>query len=145
MKRFTTILMILIIIGGVFTACTSSSAGGKLQVQNAWARPGQAGGTSAVYFVINAGGEADTLLSASCGAAEASELHMSKMDGDKMMMEPQQNVPVPANQTVTFEPGGLHVMLLNLKNDLKAGETLPVTLTFEKAGTIEIKADVKEP
>ena len=146
MKKLPVLLIALIIIGGIFTACTEalgSSSG--LQVKEVWARPGQAGSNSAIYFVIDNNGEGDTLLSATCEAAGITEMHMSKMDGDTMMMQPQENVPIPANEQVKFEPGGLHVMLMDLKNDVKAGDKLPITLTFEKAGTVETEASVREP
>lgn len=147
MKKLFIYLIVLIIAGGIVTACVEAvnGSGSGLQVKDAWARPAQMGGTSAVYFVIDNNGEADTLLSADCQTAGTTELHMSKMDGDKMMMQPQENVPVPANGEVAFEPGGLHVMMLDLKSEVKAGDKLTLTLTFEKAGTIQTEATVREP
>jgi len=148
MKKLFTYLFVLIIAGGIVTACVEAfngSSGSGLQVKDAWARPGQMGGTSAVYFVIDNNGEADTLLSAASQTAGATELHMSKMDGDKMMMQPQESVPVPANGEVAFEPGGLHVMMVDLKSEVKAGDKLTLTLTFEKAGMIQTEATVREP
>lgn len=66
--------------------------------------------------------------------------------GSKMMtMRPVEAVEVPAGARVVFEPGGYHVMVLNLDEALVAGEELPVTLTFEKAGDIEVVAEVREP
>lgn len=62
-----------------------------------------------------------------------------------MMMEPQEAVEIPAGENVQFQPGGLHVMLVGLKNDLKVGDTLKVTLKFETAGEITVEAEVKEP
>lgn len=150
MKRLITILVMLVLIGGVFTACNAVSGversqEGDLQITDAWARPGQAGGTSAVYFVIENKGEEETLLRAACDAAGMTELHMSKMEGDTMKMQPQENVPLASGEKTEFKPGGLHVMLMNLKEDVSVGDTLTVTLTFDKAGTIEVQAPVREP
>lgn len=149
MKNLFIYLIVLIIAGGIVTACVEaangSGSGSGMQVKEAWARPGQVGGTSAAYFVIDNNGEADTLLNAACQTAGVTELHMSKMDGDKMMMQPQENVPVLANGEVVFEPGGLHVMMIDLKSEVKVGDKLTLTLTFEKAGTIQTEATVREP
>ena len=149
MKTLIRILCVFIITtGGFLTACSSrnsSGAGGSLQVKDAWARPAPVGGTSAVYFVIENSGNSDTLLSASSSAAENTELHMSKMEGDTMLMQPQENVPLPANEQVEFTPGGLHVMLIHLNVGLQPGDRLPVTLNFENAGNIQVEATVREP
>ena len=145
MKRIITVLIILVLAGAAFTACSKMRGGSEnpLQITDAWARPGQAGATSAVYFVINNGGDEDTLLSASTSSAERAELHMSRMEGDTMMMQPQENVPLPEKSTVEFKPGGLHIMLVNLRKNITAGENLIISLNFEKAGTIQIEAPVR--
>jgi len=124
-----------------------ASGAGEIAVQEAWARPGAAGGNSAIYFVIdNRQGQADTLLSAASEAAQMVELHISKMGDDgTMTMEHQENVPVPAGEKLEFKPGGLHVMLMGLTGDLKPGDKITVTLTFEKAGSMEVEAAVREP
>ena len=67
------------------------------------------------------------------------------MAGAVMTMVQQENVPVAAGSQVTFEPGGLHVMLIGLTEDLKPGASFKVTLHFEKAGTITLDVPVREP
>jgi copper(I)-binding protein len=137
----------LIFISSLILALLLSACGGSntLTVTNVWARPGNADGNSAIYFVVTPGSEADTLLSANSDVATA-ELHESKMGDDgTMMMMPQENVPIPAGEKVEFKPGGLHVMLVGLKNDLKAGDTFQMMLKFEKAGEIRLEVTVKEP
>lgn len=67
-------------------------------------------------------------------------------DGSKMMtMRPVDGVDVPAGGQVTFEPGGFHVMVMDLNDALAGGDQLPVTLTFERAGDISVTAEVREP
>ena len=61
-----------------------------------------------------------------------------------MRMVKQENVPVPGGGKVEFAPGGLHVMLIGLNADLAVGDTIEVTLTFEKAGEITLQVPVKE-
>jgi len=127
----------------VLVAC-STGGSGEFQVNDVWARPGLVGGNAAVFFVINNPGPDDMLLSVSSEIASAVEMHMTIMQDDNMQMVPQVNVPVPIGETI-FEPGGLHVMLIGLKNDLKPGDTFTVTLNFEKAGDRLLNVTVREP
>ena len=131
---------------GVFFLLLAGCNNKELQVQDAWSRPGAAGGTGAIYFIIDNPSEfADTLLGVTSDAAETVEMHLSQMENDVMTMVPQRTVPVAALSTVKFEPGGLHIMLINLKKDLKAGDSFSATLSFDKAGPVTIKITVKEP
>ncbi len=128
----------------VLAACTPKA---ELTLQDAWARPGLKSGNSAIYFEVqNPLDEEDLLLKADCPAAVSTELHMSMMDASgNMMMQPQENVPIPAQSQVSFKPGGLHVMLIGLTQDLNVGDTLALTLTFQNAGTLQLEVPVKTP
>jgi copper(I)-binding protein len=132
-----------VVFGVVLVACGAGGSG-EFQVNDVWARPGLVGGNAAVFFVINNPGPDDMLLSVSSEIASAVEMHMTIMQDGNMQMVPQVNVPVPIGETI-FEPGGLHVMLIGLKNDLKPGDTFPVTLNFEKAGDRLLNVTVREP
>ena len=92
----------------------------------------------------NAGSTADRLLKAESPVAANAELHTHVKDGDAMRMRPVNDVPVPAGGTTKLEPGGYHIMLIGLKQPLKEGERLPLTLTFEKAGKISIDVPVQK-
>lgn len=132
---------------GLLAACTSSPApGDSLTISGAWARPGEAGSTSAVYFVVdNPGAEADNLIAAQTNAAQSAELHKSAMDSQGVMsMEHQEQIPVPAGGKVELTPGGLHVMLTGLTTTLQPGDHLSLTLTFEKAGEISLEVPVRQ-
>lgn len=142
MQRIT-VGSIFIILALLLAACQS---GGSLEVKDPWARPGAAAGNSAVYFQIDNQAGADKLVSATSAAAEVVELHETSMDmGGTMMMHPQEFVEIPAGQVISFEPGGLHVMLIGLTADLAPGDTITVLLTFEKAGEIELSVPIQEP
>jgi copper(I)-binding protein len=119
---------------------------GQLSVQDAWIRPANAGGNGAVYFVIdNATSHDEELLGASTEVAGAAELHQSKMDSDGVMsMIPMDTVLIPAGQNVDFMPGGLHLMLVSLKEDLAVGDSIQVALQFKVAGKVIVDAPVKE-
>lgn len=67
------------------------------------------------------------------------------MGGGMMTMQPVESVPVPAGATVELKPGGYHIMLLQVKKVLAVGDTIDVTLTFEKAGEVTTTAEVREP
>jgi copper(I)-binding protein len=103
---------------------------------------GQANG--AVFArIINLGDE-DRILSAASPAAKTVELHEHVMEGDVMGMRKVDSIALPKG-TLEMGPMGYHVMLIDLTAPLAVGGTVPVTLTFEKAGAIEITASVVPP
>lgn len=87
------------------------------------------------------------LVSASSPVAGVVEIHEMAMEGNVMKMRAVPGLDLPAGKAVDLKPGGYHVMLMDLKRQLKEGETVPVTLTVEgkdgKKETIEVKAPVK--
>ena len=96
--------------------------------------------------VTNDGGQDDRLVSASTPAAQSVEIHEMTMQGDVMKMrELPDGLPIRSGQTVALKPGGYHLMMLELKQPLTEGGTVPVTLTFERAGTIEVPLAVGAP
>jgi copper(I)-binding protein len=102
------------------------------------------GGNGAVYVTLtNSGSQADALVSASSNAAQTVELHEVKNDGGVMKMRPVKSILVPAKGKIELKPGGYHIMLLDLKHDLKAGEKVPVTLKFEHGGEVQVEAAVR--
>lgn len=104
------------------------------------------GVNSAVYLtIVNSSSTRDQLLSVTCAAADAVEIHKVQMDNDVMSMHPLHSLEIPANSSVELAPGGLHIMLIGLKHNLTAGESLPVTLVFENAGEITIQAEIRAP
>ncbi len=96
--------------------------------------------------ITNTGTEADTLLSAASPVAGEVQLHEMKMEGDLMKMQQLAGgIPLPSGETVTLAPGGLHLMFMQLKTPFVEGESVPVTLNFEKAGTVELMLMVGSP
>jgi copper(I)-binding protein len=118
---------------------------GDLQISGAFARatlPNAPVGAGYVT-IVNTGTSDDRLVSASSPIAGVTQLHEMKMVNDIMQMNELPNgIVIPAGQTVTLEPGGLHIMLMNLNGPLKEGETFALTLTFEKAGTVEVQVPI---
>lgn len=120
---------------------------GQLLVDHPFARatvPGQTSG--AAYLTIeNKGTDSDRLMSASAPAAKSVEVHTMSMDGNVMRMRRVDSIEIKQGKTVSMKPGaGYHLMLLGLSAPLKAGEKIPMTLTFEKAGKVEVSVSVEE-
>ncbi|MBJ3762407.1 copper chaperone PCu(A)C [Maribius pontilimi] len=121
---------------------------GDLTVTGAHARatlPGQPVG-GGYMTVTNAGDTDDRLVAVSSPVAGRAELHEMRMDGDVMRMRPlPDGLPVPAGETITLEPGGPHLMFMDLAGPLVAGEIAPVRLTFERAGAVDVPFAIAAP
>lgn len=129
------------------TTLLLSACGAKegIEVRDAWARASTQGMTSAIYFVIeNHNAEADELLGAASDAAEAVEIHESKTEGDVMKMNRVDSVALEPSAKVEFMPGGYHVMLIGLRQDLKPGDEITVTLQFKNSPDVTVTAPVKD-
>ncbi|QLF93432.1 copper chaperone PCu(A)C [Pseudomonas sp. ABC1] len=121
-------------------------AAGPLHIEHPWSREmPPVAPTSAAYFVVhNTGNEADRLLGASTPLAGKAELHEHVHADGVMKMQHVTDVAIPAGGEVRFEPMGYHVMLFNLKRQASAGERFPLTLTFEKAGEVQVEVAVQK-
>ncbi len=97
---------------------------------------------AAYVSIVNHGSEADRLLSITTPAAKSAELHTTVMAGDVMKMEGVSEVEVAAGGTLEMKPGGLHVMLMGLIAPLKQGETIEMTLRFEKTGDFKVTVPI---
>ena len=116
-----------------------------IHVADAKARPTAPGGTGVVYMtVMNHGAADDDLTALSTPVADKAEMHRSMEINGVSHMEAVADLPVKANGAVDFGPGGLHVMLMGLKQPLKIGDSFPLTLTFAKAGAVTITVSVQQ-
>jgi copper(I)-binding protein len=118
---------------------------GSLVISEPWSRatpPGARVGGG--YLTIrNTGSEPDTLVSVASPASEKTELHMMKTeDGVMTMRSVEGGVEIPAGGVLTLEPGGYHVMFIRPKAPFKQGESVPLTLTFAKAGSVDVALTV---
>jgi hypothetical protein len=94
--------------------------------------------------LVNTGSEPDRLLAAASPAAEKTEIHGIKVVGADVKMCPlEKGVGLPADTTITLRPRGYHLMMRGLRAPLAKGQRVPVTLTFEKAGTRQIELIVE--
>jgi copper(I)-binding protein len=121
-----------------------------IRVVGAWVRSvsvdsaSGAANTAAYMRIASAGAPADRLLSVRCGSARMAEVHRTRIDESGLAtMGPAGPVEIPAEGAVEFEPGGLHVMLMGLERSLTAGDSLEVTLVFERVGEVQVKAEAR--
>ena len=117
----------------------------NLEISTPWTRATPPGApTAGGYLTItNKGSAPDTLTAVSSPIAKASELHLMAMkDGVMTMRAVEGGIAIPAGGSVTLAPDGLHIMFVTLTQPLKAGGTLPVTLTFAAAGSVAIDMPV---
>jgi copper(I)-binding protein len=142
---------LLVVIALALAACTSTASSvapsaGSIVVEDAWARTsmGMDRAGAAYLEVVNETGQADALVGAISPAAGTVELHETSADaGGQMAMHPVERIELPAGGRVALEPGGLHVMLIGLTADLVAGEEIELTLDFEHAPDMIVKATVR--
>ncbi|WP_011579731.1 MULTISPECIES: copper chaperone PCu(A)C [Chelativorans] len=118
---------------------------GDVRISEPWARamlPGQP--TGGAYMTIrNEGAEPDRLLAVTSPAAGKVEIHMMEMKGEVMEMRPVEGgLEVPAGESVSLKPGGLHLMFFDVETPFAEGAEVPVTLEFEKAGRVELSLPV---
>ncbi len=103
------------------------------------------GAVTASYMIItNNGEDDDALVSAETQAATTVEIHQTMMENEVMRMMPAEDTSIPAGGALTMEPGGIHLMLINLQQDLKVDETITLTLTFESGTEAEIEAVIQD-
>lgn len=127
-------------------AHAQSHAHGTLKIERPWARetPRMARAGGAFMIIENAGAAVDRLLGASSPVAARTEVHMVIQDGDVMRMREVPALELAPQSRTELKPGGYHVMLMELKAPLKAGDRFPLTLNFEKAGPLTVEVLVEK-
>jgi hypothetical protein len=145
-------LLIIAVIAGAPTAfapvrlVAAESMGtfkaGDIVIETPWIRatPRGAGVAGGYMKITNNGKEADRLLSATLEGAPRIELHEMRMHGDVMQMRPRAGgIEIKPGATAELKPGGDHLMGMDLTRGFKEGDRVKGTLTFEKAGKVEIE------
>jgi copper(I)-binding protein len=126
-----------------------SEACAAVHVLKPWVRPAAAGmpNSAAYALLLNLTETDETLVSASSEVAEAVELHEVVMgDNDVMRMQPVENgIDIPAGSASLLQPGGLHIMLINLTTELVVGDTVDMTLSFAEAGDMQLTVPITAP
>ena len=129
-------------------AAASALAAQSVEVKEAWIRGTVPGQTATGAFMELTSRRAARLVSAASPAAAVVEIHGMKMEGGVMKMFGVNGIELPANRPVKLGPGGYHVMMMELKQQLKAGERVPLKLTFEMADktreTLDLSVEVRD-
>lgn len=117
-----------------------------ISVSGAWAAatPGAARVAAGYLSIMNGGPDEDRLLSAASPRAGRVEIHEMRMDGAMMQMRAVEGgLAVPVGAVTELAPGGMHIMFMDITGPFAEGETVPLTLTFEKAGAVEVSLPVQ--
>ncbi|MGE0819552.1 MAG: copper chaperone PCu(A)C [Candidatus Nanopelagicales bacterium] len=132
-------------------ACGSSGSGGSttpapgVTASDAWVKAVDSGMTAAFLTLTNSTGTDVTLVQASTPAAGMVELHeMAMVDGQMVMQPKKGGILVKAGGTAVLEPGGDHIMLMELAGPVKVGDDVALTLTFDDGSTLAVTAPAKE-
>ena len=150
MKRLFVVGLVLVIL---LVACGGNegmggTTAGELVVDGVMGNLALPMPNGAVYMTITNGTASDdALIDAAVPGCGAVELHEMIMEDDVMVMRQMEGnrIPIPAGETVMLQRGGLHVMCIGKTAEFAVGESVPVTLTFENAGAMEVAAEVIEP
>jgi len=114
-----------------------------IAVSNAWARATAGEGTTgAAYLTLTDSGAADQLTGASTPVAGMAHLHETLNANGVMEMRDVGSIALPTGKAVTLAPGGYHLMLMDLRHALKAGDSFPLTLTFAHAAPVTVQVKV---
>lgn len=128
------------LLGLVSLVAHSQTQLGDLKIMHPSVRATAAGQmlSSAYVTIENKSKQPDRLISASSTRAKEIQIHMMRMDGDKMMMRQIPSLEIPANTVVELKSGGYHLMLMDLNNGIAEGEKVLISLQFEKAGKVDV-------
>lgn len=142
MKKLSLLAAGLIASAGAF-----AGAADQVTVQDPYVRlaPPNAPATGAFMVIRNNGDKDVKVLKADNPASKVTELHTHINDGGVMKMRPVPAIDVKARGEAVLKPGGLHVMLIDLKAPMKEGDTVPLTLTFDDGSTKKVDAKVVKP
>ncbi|MEO0203351.1 MAG: copper chaperone PCu(A)C [candidate division WOR-3 bacterium] len=124
----------------ILISCTYQKSG--IEIEDPYARIGIKGGSSAAFMKIkNYEKMPDTLYEAICNCSNVTEIHETIMKGDIMEMHKKDFLVI--DKQVELKPMGLHIMLIDLKDDLKENDTIEITLKFKKSGNKKVKVPVR--
>jgi len=144
-------LLALALAGFAFTTAAGAQDA-PIVVEKPWVRraaampdaaPGAPSSAAGYVTLRNRGKAPDALIGGSTDVAERVEVHETRNMSGMMMMEKVPKVVVPPGARVELKPGGYHLMLIGLKQALGPGQTVTLTLVFERAGAIKARAEVR--
>lgn len=138
------LLSAALLSSGVVVAQGEDGESAGVVAEAAWSRPSAENGVGVAYMrLVNGGDQEDTLLGGGTAAAGHIEIHETSQDAEGMMsMTPITSLVVPAGGEVILEPGGYHIMLVDLVQPLVEGDTFDLTLAFAESGAVPVTVEV---
>ena len=146
MRTLTLAIAAIFVLGGPVFAHDYSV--GALKIDHPWTRPNPPGAPTAVGYltITNTGASPDKLIGGSSPEADHFEVHQMSMSAGVMRMSPVTGgLVIAPGATVALQPGGYHIMIIGPKHAFKAGEHIPATLKFERAGEVKVAFYVEAP
>lgn len=136
------LIAVIMVIASAWVPAAAQAKGG-IAVEHAWARASPKGAVSGVTYltVVNNGSESDRLIGASSPVAENIQFHEMKVEDGISKMRQLQSIDIPQGTKVSLKPDGIH-MMMRLNQQLREGESFPLTLDFEKAGAVELTVKI---
>ena len=145
--------LVVLFLVGLIGAAGALAQDAPIRLENPWVRrapampdagPGTKSRAAGYVMIVNRGAARDALVSAAAAdVAERVELHETRNMSGMLMMEPVPRVDVEPGARVELKPGSYHLMLIGLTRALAPGQTVTLTLRFERAGEMTIRADVR--
>ncbi len=145
MGKFLAFFLFLLI--PILASCSSASQN-AITATDVWGRSSPASARNAAFYfsLKNSMGIDDALTKAEVAICERAELHETTIDGQGVMsMQHIQQINIASGATVQFEPGGLHLMCIGLKDELKSGDQIPIKLSFANSDDVRVEAEIREP
>lgn len=131
----------------MFSASVLAGAADNVSVHDAYVRlaPPNAPATGAFMVIKNNGDKDIKVLKADNPVSRVTELHTHLNEGGVMKMRPVPGIDIKAKGEAVLKPGGLHMMMIDLKAPMKEGDVVPMTLTFDDGSTKQVDARVVRP
>ena len=151
------ILILVVALAAAVILLRDEDDAGTLEVSDAWVRAtipmGDAGEmdgdsemdrmTGAFMTIRNTTGASERLVGASADVAAVVEIHETTMENDVMQMRPVEGIDIPAGGSIELKPGGLHIMLMGVRQDLEPGQTVTLKLDFASGRSVLVDAEVR--
>jgi copper(I)-binding protein len=124
---------------------STAASAGAMTATDAWVKTVDTGMTAAFMTITNSGDATDTLVAATTPASGMVQLHEMVMSNGQMVMQQKKGgIPVPAHGNAVLEPGGNHIMFMDVSAPIKAGDDVVLTLTFKSGATMTVTAVAKD-
>lgn len=145
MKKMLESLVFAPLAGAMLLAgCDRPPPDGAVRVSDAWVRlPAASNRPGGAYFRMEAGSEGTRLVGVSSPSVRWIEFHETEMNGSTSSMKRRKDIEFPSRGELVFEPGGRHLMLFGIDPNMKAGDRIPFTFSFNVAPPITVEAEVR--